>query len=172
MNVAVVAPGAMVAPGGTAAIAALLLETAMPAPPAGAGPLSTTVPIETPPPEMLVGLRLTDDTGGGVTVRMAVRVTPAYIPRIVTSVVAATGVVEIVNVAVVAPASSHRLAGTAATAVLLLKSTTLIPPPGAGALRVTVPADAPAVTLLGVRLTEERVVPAVRVSAASLMEPP
>ena len=46
-----------------------------------------------------------------------------------------------VNVAEVAPAGISTLAGTWATAVLLLESVTAAPPPGAGEDNVTNPAD-------------------------------
>src|SRR2546430_15938461 len=53
-NVAVVAPAAIVTPGGTLA-APLLLESATCAPPVGAGPLNATVPVEEFPPATFVG---------------------------------------------------------------------------------------------------------------------
>ena len=55
MNVAVVAPAATVTLDGTVAAAVLLLESAIVAPPAGAAPLSVTVPVEEFPPVTLVG---------------------------------------------------------------------------------------------------------------------
>ena len=59
------------------------------------------------------------------------------------------------NVALVAPAATVTLAGTVATAVLLLPSVTTAPPAGAALLNVTVPVEeAPPVTLVGFRLTE------------------
>ena len=78
-----------------------------------------------------------------------------------TEVEAVTGLVATVKFALVAPAGTVTLAGTMATAVLLLESATAAPPAGAAALRVTVPVEgAPPVTLVGLRLTEERVVAA------------
>jgi hypothetical protein len=59
----------------------------------------------------------------------------------VTAVKAATALVLIVNVALFAPAVTVTLAGTRATVVLLLESTTCAPPVGAGPLRVTVPVE-------------------------------
>jgi hypothetical protein len=53
---------------------------------------------------------------GGVTVREAVRVTPALVAVIVTGVDAATDVVVAVNVAVVTPAATVTLPGTDAAA--------------------------------------------------------
>lgn len=62
-----------------------------------------------------------------------------------------------VKVPVVAPAATVTLAGTKAGSPLVHKST-VRPPVGAGALRVTVPvADEPPVTLAGFTETEETV---------------
>jgi len=59
-----------------------------------------------------------------------------------------------VNVAVVAFATTVRLEGTVATAVLPLLSVTTTPAVGAGPFRVTVPVDdVPPVTIVGLRLT-------------------
>ncbi len=78
---------ALVAPAGTATlegtlVAPLLLESATCAPPAGAGPLSVTVPVEDcAPPITLVGYSVSEESEGaageaGVTVSEAVLVTP------------------------------------------------------------------------------------------------
>src|SRR6267143_1682241 len=57
---------ALVAPAGTATLegtlaAPLLLESATVAPPAGAGPLSVTVPVEEFPPVTLLGFSVSDE---------------------------------------------------------------------------------------------------------------
>jgi hypothetical protein len=76
VNVALVAPAGTVTLEGTLA-APLLLERAIFAPPAGAGPLKVTVPVEDcAPPITLVGFRVSEETvgseaGAGVTVRVA-----------------------------------------------------------------------------------------------------
>src|SRR6267154_5508234 len=76
----------------------------------------------------------------------------------VTAVDAVTALVATVNVAVVAPAATVTLAGVLATVVLLLESVTVAPPDGAAAVKVTVPVDEfPPVTLVGFKLSEERV---------------
>jgi len=61
-----------------------------------------------------------------------------------------TGLVVIVNVAVVAPAGTVTLGGTCAAAVLLLDSVTIAPPDGAGPVNFTVPVDeVPPITEVG-----------------------
>jgi hypothetical protein len=82
VNVTLVAPAATVTLEGTLAAVVLLLESATSAPPAGAGPLSVTVPVEELPPVTLVGLnvieaRVGGGGGAGVTVSEADLVAPA-----------------------------------------------------------------------------------------------
>ncbi len=78
----------------------------------------------------------------------------------VTGVVELTVVVVTVNVAVVAPAVTVTLAGTVATAVLLLVSVTTAPPVGAALLNVTVPVEeVPPVTAVGFRLRDDKEAP-------------
>ena len=92
--------------------------------------------------------------------------------QIVTEVEAVTAVVDTVKFAALAPAGTVTLAGTVATAGLVLRSATTAPPAGAAALRVTVPIEAaPPVTLWGLRLNEERL-GRVTVSTAELLAPP
>src|SRR6267143_3538618 len=70
---ALVPPAGTVTPEGTTA-AGSLLESVTCAPPAGAGPLSVTVPAEGFPPVTLAGLRASDETTGtaeGVTASVA-----------------------------------------------------------------------------------------------------
>ena len=82
VNVALVPPAATVTLDGTEATALLLLESAIVAPPAGAAPVSVTVPVEDcMPPTTLVGLSVRDERVGaggaaGVTVSEADRVAP------------------------------------------------------------------------------------------------
>ena len=79
VKVAVVAPAGTVTVEGTLATEVLLLERATCAPPAGAGPLRVTVPVEDcTPPITLLGLSASETTvrGGGVTVSEADRVAP------------------------------------------------------------------------------------------------
>src|SRR2546423_3303427 len=111
VNVTLVAPAGTVTLEGTLA-ALLLLESRTSAPPAGAGPLNVTVPVEDcVPPTTLVGLSCRAETvgrggGGGVTVRVivVVLVKEPDVPEMVTvtvPVVAALSAMS-VNVLVVA----------------------------------------------------------------------
>jgi hypothetical protein len=61
----------------------------------------------------------------------------------VSDVLVLTGLVVIVNVAVVPFPAMVTLAGTCAAAVLLLESVTIAPAAGAGPFSVTVPVDVP-----------------------------
>ena len=80
VKVALVAPAGTVTLEGTLATAVLLLESVTWAPPAGAGPLRVTVPVEDcTPPTTLAGFSASDERGGGgegVTVREAVLLSP------------------------------------------------------------------------------------------------
>jgi len=151
VKVALVAPSGTVTVGGTGATAVLLLDSITGAPPPGAGPFSVTVPVEMLPPTTLEGLRERDDGVARFTVRFEDRVTPPYVPEMLTTVALDTGMVVIVKVALVAPLATWTFAGTVA-AVLLLSSVTVAPPPGAGPFNVTVPVEVfPPVTLDGLR---------------------
>src|SRR5690348_14081833 len=104
---------ALVAPDGTVTLAGtrageLLLESATCAPPAGAGALRVTVPVDDcAPPKTLVGLRVSDASvgSGGVTVNDAERAAPPYEAEMLTVADAETALVVITKVAVVAPAA-------------------------------------------------------------------
>src|SRR5258705_10273254 len=100
LNVALVPPAAIVTLAGTLA-AGLLLESATCAPPAGAGPSSTSVPVTGLPPVTLAWLRLSAETLGGTTVSDALCVLPPYEPEIVTAVDVATALVVTLKLALV-----------------------------------------------------------------------
>ncbi len=85
----------------------------------------------------------------------------------VTEVDVVTALVVTVKVALVAPARTVTLAGTVATAVLLLERVTTAPPLGAGPLSVTVPCEGLLPTTLpGLRASEERLTAGVTVREA------
>jgi len=171
VKVALLLPAGTVTLEGTLA-APLLLESVACAPPAGAGPLSVTVPVDDcAPPVALIGLNVSEETVGGVTVSEADMLTPPYDAEMVTGVDAATALVLIVKVAVLLPAGTVALEGTL-TAPLLLESITCAPPAGAGPLSVTVPVDdCTPVTLVGFNVSEETV-GGVTVSEADALTPP
>ena len=76
VKVALALPAGTVTLNGTLA-APLPLESMTCAPPAGAGPLSVTVPMEDcTPPTTLVGFSVSEETVGGFTASEAVRVVP------------------------------------------------------------------------------------------------
>jgi len=81
VNVALLAPAATVTLAGTVAVDVLLLVRVTAAPPAGAGPLSVTVPVEDcAPPVTVVEFSVSVESVGeacGATVSEAVWVTPA-----------------------------------------------------------------------------------------------
>src|SRR5271166_2260157 len=76
LKVAVVAFAATVTVACTCAAAVLLLDRVTTAPPAGAGPLSVTVPVDELPPSADVGLRATELRTGAVTVKAELWVVP------------------------------------------------------------------------------------------------
>lgn len=71
VNVAVVAFAATVTLAGTVATEVLLLVSVTTAPPAGAGPLNVTVPVDVLPPVTEAGLSATEPGTGASTVRVA-----------------------------------------------------------------------------------------------------
>ena len=75
LKLALVPPAGTVTLAGTTA-AGSLLESVTCAPPAGAGAFSVTVPVEGLPPVTLVGLTVSEETIGGITVSVAICVAP------------------------------------------------------------------------------------------------
>jgi hypothetical protein len=69
-------PAGIVTLDGTCAASVLLLESETTAPPAGAGPFSVTVPVDDPSPITRDGLRVSEASVGGSTVKDAVNETP------------------------------------------------------------------------------------------------
>ena len=112
-------------------------------PPDGAGEAMVMVPVALLPAVTLFGLRLMDVTAmPGVMVMLPCTVLFPSVAVIVTAVLLRTNPLFVltVKVALVAPAGTLTVDGTMAKVLLLLKPTVL-PPAGAGALKVTVPVD-------------------------------
>jgi hypothetical protein len=145
VNVALVAPAGMVTRDGTVAKDVLLLASATTTPLEGAGAVKVTLPVEEslpctlvgfsasdnkvgPAPGVVVGLAVADGiavavgvgTPEGRRVSVAVLVTPAPVTEIVTVVVVVTGVVLMRKPPAAAKRGTWTLAGTLATAGLLL----------------------------------------------------
>jgi hypothetical protein len=157
-NVVLLAPAGIVTLTGACAAAVLLLCNVTTAPFAGAAPFRVTVPVELLPPTTELGLLVIEDNVAAVTVRVVVLVTAAYVAESVTEVVVATGLVVIVNVALLEPAGTVTLTGACAADVLLLCSATLAPCGGAAPFKVTVPVELfPPITEVGVRVIEDKV---------------
>jgi hypothetical protein len=126
-------------------------------PPAGAGPVRVTVPVDDELLGTLPGFIVTEATSGSaVTVTVVVVVAPFRKAVIVPCVVAATAVVVTLKLAVEDPAGMVTLAGTKAGEPLVQRST-VTPPAGAGTVRATVPVvDSLPTTAAGFTETEER----------------
>ena len=151
-----VAPAATVTEAGTPTPGLLLVKVTL-IPPAGAGPVRFTLfNVVEAPPTTVVGESPTESSATGVTVRMAVLVTPLYVAEIVIDAVAETAEVVIVNAGdAVAPAATVTEAGRPTPGSLLVK-VTLIPPAGAGPFRFTLfnVVETPPTTDVGERATE------------------
>jgi hypothetical protein len=170
VKVALFEPAVTVTLAGTVATEVRLLDRATTAPPAGAGPESVTVPVDGEGPWTVVGLKVTELSVAAVTVNVAVWVV-LRVAEMVSELLAATGLVVTVKVAVVAPAATVTLAGTCAAAVLLLDRVTAAPPAGAAPFKVTVPVEeVPPITEVGLKVTELSVA-AVTVKVAVLVVP-
>jgi len=148
VNVPVVAPAATVAVAGTVAEVELEVRLTV-CPPVAAGPLRVIVPVEDDPPDTVAGLSDTVVTTGAVIDRLAVEEMAPTVAVIVAEAFAETADVVTVKVPVVAPAATVTEAGTVAL-VLFEARVTTVPPVGAAALSVTVPAeDVPPITVDG-----------------------
>ena len=89
----------------------------------------------------VVGSSVNESRAGGTTFNVAVRVTLLREAEIITEAVAATGVVSTVKVIEFSPAGTMMVAGTLATAGLLLERLTTRSTGSAGPFRVTVPVE-------------------------------
>lgn len=171
INVAVDEPAETVTEAGTVATEVLELVSVTSAPPAAALPVSVTVPVDELLPTTAVGESVREESAAGVTVSVAVLVTPAATPVMVAEVEDATPSVVTVNVAVLALAATVTLAGTVAAAVLELESVTARPPVAAFPVSVTVAVEGlPPTTLAGTSVTLVKAA-GVTVSVAVLVTP-
>jgi hypothetical protein len=177
-NVRLVAPARTRTLAGTLATVGALLESETTAPPDGAGPPSTIVPVEPVPPGTLAGFTvMLARLCAGLRVRLAVLLTPPAAAVRVTGVTADTDDVATENVLLVWPASTVMLPGTVALTLELERLTTK-PPLGAAAVRMTLPVVfAPPVTAVGVTVRELSAAPAGHALSAVLeartwFEPP
>lgn len=150
-NWAVVAPSATVTLDGVCALA-LSEDRFTTTPPAGAGPVSVTVPVGEVPLGTELGEIVSCVGTAGTTVKVAVAEMLSKLAVIVGAVLVGTATVTTENVAVVAPAGTVTLVGGTALGSLEVKVTT-VPAANAGLLRVTVPVeDVPPVTEVGDRV--------------------
>lgn len=141
-NCALNVPAATMTIVGTAATDGLELDNATVTPPCGAAPFSETLPVTVLPPWINVGI-LTALSEGGSTLIVLFRVVTGPVAEIVLTVEPVTGVVVMLNKAVVAPAGTVTVCGTAATAGMELNRETFN---GAGALELSV-TELPCATL-------------------------
>lgn len=148
LNVAEVAPAAMVTDAGTLVEASFELN-ATTAPPAGAADASVTVQTLGEPPTTEVGLSLSVNVLTAVIVNTAVELDPDSEAEIVALVLAETAVVATVNVTEFIPAGTVTEAGTEATKLFEERAIVTPPAPAADAI-VTVPVEVwPPVTVVG-----------------------
>jgi hypothetical protein len=168
VKVALVALAATVTLAGTVADAESS-DSVTTTPPAGAGPLNVTVPVDALPPTTLAGLSDTAESVGPVVPPAALSVSVAlfvafwYDAEMETVVVAVTCAVLTVNVVRVCPAGMTTLFGTTASSVLLLASETTALPVGAADCSVTVAVDdVPPVTGFGLSVSEDTALETIR----------
>ena len=162
VKLALVAPAATVTLAGTLT-AAEASESETSTPPLGAAALKVTVPVEELPPTTLVGLSDSVERVGVVAAAGFTVKTPETAPlpeadaEMVARLVAVTVPVVTVKLALLAPAGTVTLDGTAAAAELSVSDTTT-PPEGAAALKLTVAVEElPPTTLVGLSLSAESV---------------
>jgi hypothetical protein len=142
VNVTDVEPVSTVTFAGTVTAARLALVSATLTPPAGAGVVTTTVPVAGCPAVTVGGLKNTSLTSGGkgVIVRIACMVEAPTAAVIVAICCVATGSVVTGKLTVMPPAGTVTLGANCATFEVLVSVTT-VPLPGAAAVSVTVPTE-------------------------------
>jgi hypothetical protein len=146
---------------GTVAAAVFELESETTKPPEGGPDERKMVPVAPLPPSTVAGDTDRDvgvtGGGGGVTVRIALRVAPPKVPVMVPDICSVTDAVLTVKVPLVAPAATVTLPGTVAVLGMLLDSVTTAPPEGAAVVKVAVPVEtSPPTTLVGFTDTEDK----------------
>jgi hypothetical protein len=146
---------------GTVAAAVFELESETTKPPEGGPDERKMVPVAPLPPSTVAGDTDRDvgvtGGGGGVTVRIALRVAPPKVPVMVPDICSVTDAVLTVKVPLVAPAATVTLPGTVAVLGMLLDSVTTAPPEGAAVVKVAVPVEAlPPTTLVGFTDTDDK----------------
>jgi len=124
VKVALVAPPGTVTLDGTLAERGRKLWRLIATPFGGAGPPSLTVPVADAPPTTLVGLTVSDVSGGSVGYNVSSRemVTPPPVTEIVIAVGALTGAVVMSKKPTPLPAKTVTVSGTAASAGSLLST--------------------------------------------------
>ena len=169
---AIVEPAGTVTNAGTVAAAGFELTRYTASPPAGAAASMVTVPVETPPPTTVVGLRLRLFGLRAVAVRTPVVVTPVEAAVTTVSTSFETTAVVATNVTVLVPAATVTDTGTDTTEEDVVSETAVLPA-GAGPLSVRVPvADPPPATEPGLKVTLSGTGVEVSESAALFVAPP
>jgi hypothetical protein len=156
-NVAVLDPPGMVMLEGTV-VAGVPLTSWATLPPEGAGPFKVIVAVEMPGSITDVGLSVKEyRTTRPVVVRVAVWLTPPYVPVILTGVSPLPlETVVIVKLALVDPAGTVTVDGKDAGVELLAVNATNAPPVGAALFKVTVPIlELPCCTDVGFNVSDE-----------------
>ena len=173
VNVADVLPAATITLAGTDATAGLALARATAKPPVGALPVSVTVPVEFAPPVTVAGLRERMESAAGFTVKVADLLTVPADAVMTTAAWVATGVVVMVNVAVVLPDATVTFAGSAATDGFALDRVTVNPPVEAARVSVTVPVELlPPTRLAGLSANVDKAGEGATVRTADALPPP
>jgi hypothetical protein len=154
VNFAELAPAAIATVPGTEATPPVA-ERLTTSPPAGAAPVSVTVPEPVAPPAIDFGA-VTELRPAGVRDNVRERDTPEADAVMMTVWLDATPFVLIIALVEVRPAATETEAGTVASEVSLLESETTRPPEGAAASSFTVPiADLPPTTVAVVTVKPE-----------------
>lgn len=170
-NVTLEFPAAILTLAGTVADA-LLLVSATKRPPAGAGAVKVTVPVEEAPPVTLAGFSdIEDSAAGALIVSCAVALMPLYVAVMVATVEEEPALVVTVKVAEELPGLTLTVPGTVAEELLDDKLITA-KPEVTRLVNLTVPVELlPAITAVGLNETDDSATPGLIESAAVLVAP-